>query len=97
MIPFPYDPPPLTPDTLEDLLNDVPATLPQALQIGNDLVTADSAFLRNLNSSVAEGLGTGVDGRLTMQYSLAILSAQTVYGLCVHSSTASLHYILFCR
>lgn len=36
LVPFAYDPPPITPDVLDNFLQDAPAALPQALQVGND-------------------------------------------------------------
>ena len=78
LVPFAYDPPPITPDVLDNLLQDAPAALPHALLVGKDLVTTESSTLRNLSTAVGDVLGSGVDGRLAMQYSLAILGAQTV-------------------
>ena len=78
LVPFAYDPPPITPDVLDNLLQDAPAALPHALLVGKDLVMTESSTLRNLSTAVGDVLGSGVDGRLAMQYSLAILGAQTV-------------------
>ena len=78
LVPFAYDPPPITPDVLDNLLHDAPAALPHALLVGKDLVMTESSTLRNLSTAVGDVLGSGVDGRLAMQYSLAILGAQTV-------------------
>ena len=78
LIPFAFDPPPVTPDILDILIGDAPAALPQALQVGKELVMVDSSTLKELSTSVGDVLGSGVDGRLAMQYSLAILGAQKV-------------------
>ena len=78
LVPFAYDPPSITPDVLDNLLRDAPAALPHALLVGKDLVTTESSTLRNLSTAVGDVLGSSVDGRLAMQYSLAILGAQKV-------------------
>lgn len=42
------------------------------------MTLADGSILRNLSTYVGDVLGSGVDGRLAIQYSLAILCAQKV-------------------
>ena len=58
LVPFAYKAPPVTTDSLEDILTNAPAAIPDAIQIGQDVVAVDSSTLNNMAEQIKDVLET---------------------------------------
>ena len=85
LVPFAYKAPPVTADSLEDILTNAPAAIPDAIQqIGQDVVAVDSSTLNNMAEQIKDVVGdANIDSRLAMQYAFSVLCAQEVCRLAV--------------
>ena len=59
LVPFAYKAPPVTADSLEDILTNAPAAIPDAIQIGQDVVAVDSSTLNNMIEQIKDVVETG--------------------------------------
>ena len=57
LVPFAYKAPPVTADSLEDILTNAPAAIPDAIQIGQDVVAVDSSTLNNMAEQIKDVVG----------------------------------------
>lgn len=78
MVPFAFDPPPASPDMLDDLIFNVPATLPQLVQIGRCIKLTDAKSLQPTVEKIQSLLGGRIDGHLAMQYTISLIRVDKV-------------------
>ena len=80
LVPFVYQPPPVTIDTLDHLVRNAAAALPQAIRIGHSLVdSCDIDRVYHAVSRIETMLGNNtIDGRLAMQYAISLVCAEEV-------------------
>lgn len=78
IIPFVYDAPPVTVDTLDNLLKDAPSALPEIIQIGKYMKNMTTNYIYKVVKKIEEVTRRGIDGRLVMQYALCIVCTQEV-------------------
>lgn len=78
MVPFAFDPPPATPDVLDDLISNAPAALPQLVQIGRFIKLTDAKLLQPTVEKIQSRLGGRIDGRLAMQYAVSLTCVEKV-------------------
>ena len=84
LVPFAYKAPPVTADSLEDILTNAPAAIPDAIRIGQDVVAVDSSTLNDIAEQIKDVVGdANIDSRLAMQYAFSVLCAQEVCRLPV--------------
>ena len=84
LVPFAYKAPPVTADSLEDILTNAPAAIPDAIRIGQDVVAVDSSTLNDMAEQIKDVVGdANIDSRLAMQYAFSVLCAQEVCRLPV--------------
>lgn len=84
LVPFAYKAPPVTADSLEDILTNAPAAIPDAIQIGQDVVAVDSSTLNNMAEQIKDVVGdANIDSRLAMQYAFSVHCAEEVCRLAV--------------
>lgn len=74
LVPFAYQAPPVTIDTLDKIVRNVASALPQAIHIGHSLVdSCDIDRVYQAVSRIETILGSSsIDGRLAMQYALSL-------------------------
>ena len=80
LVPFAYQPPPVTIDTLDKIVRNAASVLPQAIQIGHSLVdSCDIDCVYQAVSRIEMILGSSsIDGWLAMQYALSLVCAEEV-------------------
>ena len=84
LVPFAYKAPPVTADSLEDILTNAPAAIPDAIRIGQGVVAVDSSTLNDMAEQIKDVVGdANIDSRLAMQYAFSVLCAQEVCRLPV--------------
>ena len=84
LVPFAYKAPPVTANSLEDILTNAPAAIPDAIRIGQDVVAVDSSTLNDMAEQIKDVVGdANIDSRLAMQYAFSVLCAQEVCRLPV--------------
>ena len=88
----------MSPDVLDDLLQNAPSALPQAIQIGKHFQQCDGAVLSATVEKIQKEFESRLDGRLAMQYALSIQSAEMVSrvsGTACEMCIASMGAIIF--
>ena len=80
LVPFAYQAPPVTIDTLDKIVRNAASALPQAIHIGHSLVdSCDIDRVYQAVSRIETILGSSsIDGRLAMQYALSLVCAEEV-------------------
>ena len=80
LVPFAYQAPPVTIDTLDNVVRNAASALPQAIHIGHSLVdSCDIDRVYQAVSHIETILGSSsIDGRLAMQYALSLVCAEEV-------------------
>lgn len=82
LVPFAYQPPSVSADTLDELLRKACAALPQAIVIGSTLMGLSGDIFKQVAAQIESTLtadGFTIDSRLEMQYAISIVCAQEVY------------------
>ena len=81
LIPFPFQAPSVELGSLNNLLEDTPASFPTLLQIGHKVINVDHDNIYSIRGAIESMLRHGaslIDSRLMTQYAISIAMAQKV-------------------